>query len=198
MINELLLRRARSGDARAFEQLVTPLEGTVWRVCWHYMNQYEDAQDAAQETMLKAWRSIGDFRGDAKLETWLYRLAVNCCLDALRRKKLRAAESSDDLHDAGYEPVDPAPQPEQRALQNEMHGELRQALTQLPEEQRTALILSAVEGRSYEEIAAITGTAMGTVKSRINRARNSLATMLGRREQSAGSNVQESRRRAKV
>lgn len=198
MVNELLLHRARNGDASAFEQLVTPHEALVWRVCWHYMNQMEDAQDAAQETMLKAWRSIADFRGDAKLETWLYRLAVNCCLDALRKKKVRAAESVDALHEGGFEPVDPEPQPEERLLQGEGHQELRQALRQLPDEQRTALILSAVEGRSYEEIADITGTAMGTVKSRINRARRSLSALLGRGEQSGKANVQESGRRAKA
>lgn len=197
MSDELMLQRARKGDAKAFEQLMTPLENQIWRLCWHYMGNREDAQDALQETMLKAWRAIGSFRGDSKLETWVYRLCVSCCVDALRKRRLRAAESTDALREVGFDPADPAPQPEQQVLEGEYRRELREALSQLPEEQRTALILSAVEGRSYEEVAAITGSAMGTVKSRINRARSKLAEILKGREQTEETSVQYVERRAK-
>lgn len=198
MNDELMLQRARKGDAKAFEQLMTPLENQIWRLCWHYMGNREDAQDAAQETMLKAWRAIGTFRGDSKLETWVYRLCVSCCVDALRRRKLRTAESTDALREVGFDPVDPAPQPEQQVLEGEYHHELREALTQLPEDQRTALILSAVEGRSYEEVAAITGSAMGTVKSRINRARSRLLEILKNGEQTPTRAVKKNERRARL
>ena len=199
MVNEVLLRRAQRGDAAAFEQLMTPLEGLVWRVCWHTMNHHEqDAQDAAQETMLRAWRSIATFRGDAQLETWLYRLAVNCCTDALRRKRLRAAQSSEELRENGFEAVDPAPQPEQRLLASEEQSDMQRALSLLPDEQRTALLLSAVEGRSYEEIADATGVAVGTVKSRISRARMRLLELMGRVEQKPAPNVQHRERRMKA
>lgn len=196
MTDELMLRRARNGDAHAFEELITPLEGQIWRLCWHYMGNREDAQDAAQETMLKAWRSLSSFRGDSKWETWVYRLCVNCCLDALRKRKLRRTESADALQENGFDAPDDAPRPDEQVLNSEHREELREALSALPEEQRTALILSAVEGKSYEDVADITGVAVGTVKSRINRARTKLMEMLKKREQNDGSVVQMDERRA--
>ena len=87
MTDEFTLRRAQKGDPQAFERLVTPHEQTVWRVCWHYTHHTEDAKDCMQEAMLKAWRAIGQYRGDCALETWLYRIASTVCLDFLRRQK---------------------------------------------------------------------------------------------------------------
>lgn len=194
-MDELILRRAQKGDTAAFEQLITPYEQLVWRVCWHYTHHQEDAKDCAQETMVKAWRSLRQYRQDCALESWLYRIAASCCVDFLRRKKRHAADSADELAETGFDPVDPAPLPEERALQQEAKSQLYQALDQLPEEMRTALILSAVEGRKYEEIAQITGVAAGTVKSRINRARQKLAEILADQEQSARTIVQHSERR---
>lgn len=195
-MDELILRRAQKGDTAAYEQLITPYEQLVWRVCWHYTHHPEDARDCAQETMLKAWRSLPHYRQDCALETWLYRIAASCCLDFLRRCKRQAAESTDALAASGFDPADPAPQPEETAIRRDEKQQLRQALDQLPEDMRTALILSAIEGRKYEEIAQITGVASGTVKSRINRARQKLAEILHRREQSPISAVQHNERRS--
>ena len=195
-MDELILRRARNGDTAAFEQLVTPHEQLVWRVCWHYTHNTEDAKDCAQEAMVKAWRSLPQYRQDCALETWLYRIAVSCCLDFLRRQKRYAASSTDEMATSGFDPVDPSPTPEETALRQDDKAQLRAALDQLPEDMRTALILSAVEGRKYEEIAQITGVAAGTVKSRINRARQKLSDLLAKREQSAVSFVQHSERRS--
>lgn len=197
MTNELLLHRARGGDPQAFEALVTPYEAMVWRVCWHYLENHEDAQDAAQEVMLKAWRSLGTFRGDASLETWLYRVCVNVCVDALRKRHQRKDASLNAMAESGYDPVDATPGTEAQLERIEQHETLRAALRQLPEEMRTPLLLSAVEGRSYEEIAHITGAHMGTVKSRINRARKKLSETLHRWEQSDPSCVQSGERRAR-
>lgn len=195
-MDELILRRAQKGDTTAFEQLITPYEQLVWRVCWHYTHHQEDARDCAQETMVKAWRCLNQYRQDCSLESWLYRIAASCCVDFLRRKKRHAADSADALAENGFDPVDPDPQPEEKALQREEKSQLYHAIDQLPEDMRTALILSAVEGRKYEEIAQITGVAPGTVKSRINRARQKLVEILARQEQSAGKIVQHSERRS--
>lgn len=195
-MDELILRRAQKGDTAAFEQLITPYEQLVWRVCWHYTHHREDARDCAQETMVKAWRSLGQYRQSCSLESWLYRIAASCCVDFLRRKKRHIADSADELAETGFDPVDPNPQPEEKTLQQEEKHRLHQALDQLPEDMRTALILSAVEGRKYEEIAQITGVAAGTVKSRINRARQKLAEILAKQEQSAKTIVQHSERRS--
>lgn len=194
-MDELLLRRARNGDTAAFEQLITPHEQLVWRVCWHYTHHQEDARDCAQETMLKAWRALSQYRGDCSLESWLYRIAASCCLDHLRREKRHTAESSDALAESGFDPADPQPLPEEKAIRRDEKHALYQAMDQLPGDMRTALILSAVEGRKYEEIAQITGVATGTVKSRINRARQKLAEILHLGEQFASSSVQPSERR---
>ncbi len=195
-MDELILRRAHKGDTAAFEQLITPYEQLVWRVCWHYTHHREDAQDCAQEAMVKAWRSLPQYRQDCSLETWLYRIAASCCIDFLRRKKRTAAESADQLAENGFDPADPAPQPEETAIRSDEKQQLRSALDQLPIDMRTALILSAVEGRKYDEIARITGVAEGTVKSRINRARQKLAEILSRREQNGISAVQPYERRS--
>lgn len=196
-MNELLLRRAQKGDAAAFEQLITPHENLVWRVCYHYTGHPEDARDCAQDAMLKAWRSISAFRQDCALETWLYRIAASCCLDFLRKRKRHAVDSTDALAEAGFDPPDPAPQPEQLTLQKDDRQRMRQALDLLPEDMRTCLIMSVIEGLKYEQIAQVMNVAPGTVKSRINRARVKLAQILSALEEpSAGSRVQQFERRA--
>ncbi len=199
MTDELALRRAQRGDAAAFEALMTPLEGMVWRVCYHYTGQAQDAQDCAQEAMLKAWRALPEFRGDSRFESWLYRICVSCCLDYLRARRRRPTVSADELAEAGFDPADPAPQPEEAVLAGEEKAALRGAIDALPEEMRTVLILYAMEGRRYEEIAEITGSAVGTVKSRLNRAREKISAQLSkRREHSGKASVQHHERRTKA
>ena len=179
MTDEFTLRRAQKGDPQAFERLVTPHEQTVWRVCWHYTHHTEDAKDCMQEAMLKAWRAIGQYRGDCALETWLYRIASTVCLDFLRRqKRLPQTESSDELVETGLQPVDPSPTPDEALLHAESNVQLRAAIDSLPGDMRTVLILYALEGQPYEVIAQATNTAVGTVKSRLNRARQKIAKFL--------------------
>ncbi len=178
-MTDLTLYRAQKGDTSAFETLVTPHEQMLWRVCWHYTRHQEDAGDCLQETMLKAWRSIGSYRQDCALETWLYRIACTVCLDFLRKqKRLPVTESADELAESGVHPVDDAPTPDEAALRAESAGQLQEAIDSLPAEMRTVLILYALEGQPYEAIAEATGTAVGTVKSRLNRARQKLAKYL--------------------
>ena len=196
-MDEMTLRRAKRGDPAAFEALITPHERMVWRVCWHYTQHTEDARDCAQETMLKAWRALPDYRGDCSLETWLYRIATSCCLDFLRTKSRGTAESTEQLaEEGGFDPPDPSPQPEEELQRRDERAELQSALAALPDDMRIALTMSAVEGRRYEDIAQVLGVAPGTVKSRISRARVRLSEILsGKREPLPASSVQPSERR---
>ncbi len=191
-MTDLTLYRAQKGDPSAFETLVTPHEQMLWRVCWHYTHHQEDAADCLQETMLKAWRAIGGYRQDCALETWLYRIASTVCLDFLRRqKRLPVTESADEMAESGVHPTDPAPTPDEAALRSEDAGQLQEAIDSLPGDMRTVLILYALEGQPYEAIAEMTGAAVGTVKSRLNRARQKLAKYLaehGNKSVSATSN----------
>lgn len=179
MTDKFTLRRAQKGDTAAFEQLITPYEQTIWRVCWHYTHHQQDAADCMQEAMLKAWRAIGSYRGDCALESWLYRIAATVCLDFLRKqKRLPETESADEMAESGFHPVDDSPTPEAAALHAESGAQLREAIDALPGDMRTVLILYALEGRPYDEIAEVTGTSIGTVKSRLNRARQKIAKFL--------------------
>ena len=192
-MDELTLCRAQKGDASAFEQLITPHEALVWRVCWRYTGNREDAADCAQEAMVKAWRSLSGYRQECSLETWLYRISVSCCLDFLRRRR---GESDLSLADMAFDPPSDVPTPEASLVQREDASELQRAIRLLPEDMRTVLILSALEDKKYEDIAAITGVAVGTVKSRLNRARVKLAQILaGKREPSARISVLHDERR---
>ncbi|MBQ3155333.1 MAG: sigma-70 family RNA polymerase sigma factor [Clostridia bacterium] len=179
MTDEFTLRRAQKGDAQAFEQLVTPHEQMLWRVCWHYTRHQEDAADCLQEAMLKAWRAIKSYRGDCSLKSWLYRIAASVCLDFLRRqKRLPETESTDELAEEGFAPADGSPTPDEAVLRAESADQLRAAIDDLPGDMRTAIILYALQGLGYEEIAAAMQTSVGTVKSRINRARQKIAKFL--------------------
>lgn len=173
-----MLRRAQRGDASAFEALVTPHEAMLWRICWRYTRSTPDAQDCLQETMVKAWRALPSFRGDASLETWLYRLCVSCCIDHVRALSRRREESADALAEGGFDPADPAPQPEETVLRREKQRQVHAAILLLPDGMRETLILTMLEGRSYEETAQLTGASVGTVKSRLSRARQKLLAEL--------------------
>ena len=179
MLDEFTLRRAQKGDPHAFEQLVTPHEQMLWRVCWQYTHHQEDAADCLQETMLKAWRAIGSYRGECALTSWLYRIASTVCLDFLRRqKRLPETESADELENSGFAPADGSPAPDEAALRSESREQLQAAIDSLPADMRTVLILYALEGQPYEAIADATDTSIGTVKSRLNRARQKIAKFL--------------------
>ena len=179
MLDEFTLRLAQKGNTQAFERLVSPHEQTLWRVCWHYTRHQEDAADCLQEAMLKAWRAIGSYRGECALSSWLYRIASTVCLDFLRKqKRLPETESADELSESGYMPVDTSPTPDEAVIRAESKAQLQEAIDSLPAEMRTVLILYALQGMPYEEIAETMQTSVGTVKSRLNRARQKLANYL--------------------
>ena len=195
-MDELLLRRARQGDSDAFEQLMTPLENMIWRICWHYTGQRETASDCAQEAMIKIWRSLEGYRGDCAFESWVYRIAANCCLDAMRKQKRDKSESIEPLKEAGFDPADPEAGTEEKVIAAERKQRLRENIARLPEDQREALVMTQLEGLSYEEAAERLGVSEGTVKSRVNRAKGKLKEWMEEGgELSAPESVQNSERR---
>lgn len=178
-VSQTQLSRARNGDAEAFTALCAPFEGMVYRHCLHLLKTQADAQDALQETMLRAYRSIGRFHGVSSVGTWLYRIAHNVCLDMLRSPRAHAeAASLDALGEAGYDPADPSASPEERYLAQSEAERLRAAIGRLPAAQQALLSLRYGDGMSYEALAQALRLSPGTVKSSLSRAKDKLRGLL--------------------
>ena len=174
----LNLKRAVRGDERAFEALIEPYADATYRLCLRMMGNEQDAADMAQEAFLRAWRSLSSYKGQSRFSTWLYRVTSNVCLDELRRGKRRKASSLDERIDAGWAPVDDMDTPEHHAMRTEQRRALERAIHELPEDMRSAVVLRDIQGCSYDEIADILGANVGTIKSRISRARARLREIL--------------------
>ena len=179
-----LIARTLAGDDGAFAELVEPYEAKVYNLAFRMCANREDAFDLAQESFLKAYRSLARFKGKASFSTWLYRIASNTCLDQRRRVKRTGPQVSldDPIETASgtlqREVADNTFEPEQLALRAEVGSEIRAAVAQLPPDHRMAILLREFQQLSYEEIAQAMGCSMGTVKSRINRARTALRDRL--------------------
>jgi RNA polymerase sigma-70 factor (ECF subfamily) len=170
---ELLIERARAGDARAFEDLARREERALYRHALRIVGTTSDAEDVVQDALFSAWRSIASFQGTS-FRAWLFRIATNRALDQLRSRKRRPElplDPPDDDDVAWAEPAAPGPDLTQLAGDREALAVVGTALGALPAEQRAALLLRDVEGFPYEEIAVITSVEIGTVKSRIHRGR---------------------------
>jgi len=197
-LDELLLRRAQDGDPEAFGRLMEPLEQLVWRVCWHYTCNREAAEDCGQETMIRIWRSLGNYRGDCALESWVYRIAANCCMDWLRKKKRDQSVSMEPLREQGFDPADTSPGTEEQVVAKDEKRRLREAVSLLPDDQREALVMTQLEKFPYEEAARVLGVSEGTVKSRVNRAKTRLREILSQGgELSPPGNVKNNERRSR-
>jgi RNA polymerase sigma-70 factor (ECF subfamily) len=179
--DEELLRAHASGDPDAFAEIVRRHRDRLWAVALRTLGDREDAADALQDALLSAHRSAARFRGDSAVTTWLHRIVVNACLDRLRRRQAHPTvplpdgsrpNDADGRHATGVEPAAPATDHDTALV-------VRDALAQLPAEQRAALILVDVQGYSVAETAAILRVAEGTVKSRCARGRAKLAVVLG-------------------
>jgi len=166
------LKKAGRGDERAFEALMTPHLDTVYRVCLRLMGNEKDAEDCAQETLLRVWTSLSSFRGQAKFSTWVYRIAVNLCLDELRKRRRQQADSLEEMKESGFDVPDGSSDAQSLAEQKETRQVITRVLNRLSDEHRTMLVLRDVQGFSYEEIAEMLSLPLNTVKSRISRARS--------------------------
>ncbi len=169
-----LLRRAAQGDASAFSELLGAHEQKMYAVCYRMCSNEYDAQDCLQEAMLRAYKALPRFKGESAFATWLYRIAMNTCLDALRRKKSQASTSLDSLLSEGWSPQSNSESPDEHVIRSERNRVLHAAIAELPEEMRAAIVLRDVHEMSYDEIAEILNVNIGTVKSRISRGREKL------------------------
>ena len=182
MTDRELVARAGAGDQEAFEQLVRDNQNRVYSLAVRLVGDREEAADLAQEAFLKAWQGLSSFQGESSFSTWLYRLTTNVCIDYLRRKKRRQevepAVSLDDEDSGWAEPADAGQDPQRKLEEAERSRALSRGLERLPEHQRQVLVMRELSGLSYQEIGAATGLDLGTVKSRIARARLALRKIL--------------------
>lgn len=171
---------ARSGDPEAFAQLVHLYEKKVLALTNRMCRNASDAEEAAQEAFLAAWQGLPFFRGDSSFSTWLYRLASNACVDLLRRESRHRDAAGPSLNDEelNIDVTDSAPTPQEAAERTELREQIEAGLAALPDEYRAVLVLREMHQRSYDEIADILSLDVGTVKSRINRARKQLRNFL--------------------
>ncbi len=183
-----LVTRAKTGDREAFDGLVELCAPQLYNVALRITGSREEAQDCVQEAFVRAFSALGAFRGEAAFSTWLYRVTVNVANDAARRRKrepllasdLGGSESSEipELIPVGRAADGGGDDPQDAAVESQRRRVILEAIHSLPEQQRIAIALYDLQGLSYEEIARITRCRVGTVKSRLNRARLALKGLL--------------------
>lgn len=176
MDERALISAARKGDRRAFNQLVLHYQGLAYNVAYRILGDPDAAADATQDAFFSAYRAMPKFRGGI-FKSWLLRIVTNACYDQLRVKQRRPTSSLDDLPieaDHTYYLKDSAEQPDEYVERQELNRFIEAGIATLPLEQRTVLVLSDVQGMSYEEVADVLNISLGTVKSRLSRGRAKL------------------------
>jgi RNA polymerase sigma-70 factor (ECF subfamily) len=173
-----LVRRAQRGERGAFDLLVLRYQHKVVKLVARLLRDPTEAEDVAQDAFVKAYRALGSFRGDSAFYTWLYRIAVNTARNSMAARQRRPLDYEADLGENEQSVVESrmrhSDTPEAAALTDEIHRTVNRAVEALPEDLRTAIILREIEGLSYEEIAAAMECPVGTVRSRIFRAREAI------------------------
>ena len=178
-----LVRKIKAGDPRAFETLVSDYESKIYALALRFTGSPQDALDICQEVFLRIFRFVGNFNEDSKLSTWIYRIATNVCKDTLNRRARNQdipldREEDGEVFDLGL--ADSRYSPEEALLSAEIQDSIVSAILALPELYREIIILRDINGLTYDEIAAALELEVGTVKSRIARARERLRGMLSR------------------
>jgi RNA polymerase sigma factor (sigma-70 family) len=176
-----LIQQAQDGDVNAYNTLVLHYQNNVYSVAYRIMGEPDAADDATQEAFISAYKALGRYRG-GNFKAWLMRIVTNACYDELRRRKRKPQSSLDEISET-YESSPlfiskDAPDPEDIQVRSALVAAIESCLETLPEEQKIAAILRDVEGYDYEEIANIMATSLGTVKSRLSRARTKLRECL--------------------
>ena len=173
-----VIARAVSGDRTAFAQLMEHYQSACYGLAWRLLHDPDQAADATQDAFIHAYRAIGSYRGGI-FRSWLLRITANASYDILRRQQRRPSSPLPDPEEGAPELPDlAAVNPHAEAMKSEMYRHLEVALRRLPEDQRTAVVLCDVYGMDYNEVAAMTSSALGTVKSRIHRGRLRLRELL--------------------
>ena len=173
-----LVERVQKGDKRAFDLLVLKYQYKVHAIVSRFVRDFDEVNDVVQEAFIKAYRAIGNFRGDSQFYTWLYRIAVNTAKNYLVARNRRTQASDVDVEDAefysGSEMLKDVDSPENLFFRDELQKVVTEAIEALPEDLRTAVTLREFDGLSYEDIATVMNCPVGTVRSRIFRAREAI------------------------
>lgn len=181
-VDQLLVERVQKGDKKAFDVLVGKYQHKIISLISRYVSDHAEAMDVAQEAFIKAYRAIGRFRGDSAFYTWLYRIAINTAKNHLVAQSRRPPQSDVDAQDAEQFQVDSRlkeqDSPEHDLLRGEIEQTIHKAIAELPDDLRVAITLRELDGMSYEEIAKTMDCPIGTVRSRIFRAREAIDTRL--------------------
>ena len=176
------IARAAKGDANAFETLMSAYEKKIYALCLRMMGNPHDGEDAAQEAMLRIWRTIGQYRFESAFSTWVYRVTASCCMDEIRKRQRHEQPSLEEMGEAsGFDPADGGETPQEQTERKETRSAIRQAIAVVPEGMREVFLLRDVHGLSVEETAQALQIAQGTVKSRLARAREKIAAELKQR-----------------
>ncbi len=183
MTTQELVEKCAEGDAQAFDFLVERYQSKIINIAYGMLQDKEDAYDVAQEVFIKLYRKIGSFTGAASLDTWIHRVTVNASLDALRKRGRRVqtvplAVEGEDAQTVELPIADDSAAPEKVVLQNERRRMLLDAIERLSPKYRSVLVLREFEDLDYEQIASALDISVGTVKSRLNRAREKLRNLL--------------------
>jgi RNA polymerase sigma-70 factor (ECF subfamily) len=177
-IDQKLVERVQAGDKRAFDLLVGKYQHKIVGLVSRYVYDHHEAMDIAQEAFIKAYKALPRFRGDSAFYTWLYRIAINTAKNHLVSRGRRPPDVDVDVVDAEYfdggDELRELENPENSLFRDELQATVKRALDQLPEDLRAALTLREFEGMSYEDIAAVMDCPVGTVRSRIFRAREAI------------------------
>jgi RNA polymerase sigma-70 factor (ECF subfamily) len=170
-----LVAASVAGSREAFDVIVERHRRIVYQVCYRFVNNHEDASDLAQDTFVRAWKGLKNFKGQAALQTWLYRIAVNVCLNRVSAKTpaTEPIESSESVEDARIEGA------QQTMLREERAVAVRKAIANLPDKQRATLILRTYHDMSHQQIADVLGSSVGAVKANFFHALNNLKKILG-------------------
>ncbi|MDD4570695.1 MAG: sigma-70 family RNA polymerase sigma factor, partial [Tepidanaerobacteraceae bacterium] len=178
-VEKSLIRRAKRGDTLAFEDLISGYERKVYNTVYRFFNNTEDAMDITQEIFIKVFTSLHGFRENSSFSTWLYRIAVNTCIDFLRKKKEDMLPIKEELAVGGDVKFGSHTEsPEEFVENQEIKHTLMKAINTLSEEQRMCVILRDIQGFSYTEISDILSCSLGTIKSRLCRGRRALKEKL--------------------
>jgi len=181
-IDQALVERVQQGDKQAFDVLVLKYQNKIIQLIYRYVHDPDEARDVAQEAFIKAYKAIGRFRGDSAFYTWIYRIAINTAKNHLVASSRRPPKGDIDAQDAeqyeGAMGLKEYATPERLLLKDEIQAAIATAIDELPDDLRTAIILRELEGLSYEEIAQTMECPIGTVRSRIFRARDAIDTRL--------------------
>lgn len=177
-VDQQLVERVQKGDKRAFDLLVIKYQHKVLAVISRFIRDHAEAQDVAQEAFIKAYRALPNFRGDSAFYTWIYRIAINTAKNHIVARNRRPPSSDVEIEDAeffdGNDGMHELNTPEHNALCEELGNTIAQAFKDLPDDLRTAVTLREIDGLSYEEIAEAMDCPVGTVRSRIFRAREAI------------------------